>query len=693
MNLLSKFHFAIFYIKFVHNSTLKQLDIDMRYYYFLLLLLVCFQSCIPDISDKSSNIKISLSDPEIQKILDFGDRRDFKALYPYLSHEDDSYRYQAIVAMGSIKNPLANDSIVLLLNDPNLSIRAAAAYALGQSGDPKMALKLITSFKGKDTLGVDNLFNSNVLEAVGKVGNLDELKSLATIKTYRSTDTLLLLGQAKAIFRMALRNIVCDEGTSKMVDILYTDAIPKEVKIFAAQYLARAKDISLDLTQTRLTEIFNKERNPDIRMSIATAMGKSKDTLFFPALKTAFIAETDYRVRTNILRALGSYPYEMIKDIVLNNIKNENLHIASVASGIVFTSGISADVPIYAQYDTTGIPWQVRAKLNAAVLQHTGIYFTKTKKDFSDRIKKNMDDATNIFEKAAYLDALCKDPYNFNLIATIYKDTKINFLKMTTLQGMGSIMKHPQFYKAFGSGYVKIKSEMLSSIINSINSGDAGQIVIASELLKDSELQWKEWVKDITFLKDALGKLKLPAEIETYNELQSCISLFEKTEFTAKKLEYNHPIDWTILAGVGDSSIAAIKTNKGLIRIVLYKNQAPGSVCNFIKLIQEKFYNGKIFHRVVPNFVVQTGCPRGDGYGSPDYTIRTEVPQLSYISEGYVGTASAGQDTEGSQWFITHSATPHLDGNYTIFGKVIEGMSVVHDIQVGDVITDIIFVK
>ncbi|MBK9741489.1 MAG: peptidylprolyl isomerase [Saprospiraceae bacterium] len=194
-------------------------------------------------------------------------------------------------------------------------------------------------------------------------------------------------------------------------------------------------------------------------------------------------------------------------------------------------------------------------------------------------------------------------------------------------------------------------------------------------------------------MKDAAAKLKLPQEIETYNELNSCIAYLEGTEYKPKTPELNHPIDWTILSTVGDSSIAAIKTSQGLIRVKLYKNMAPGTVANFVDLINKKYYNGKIFHRVVPNFVIQTGCPRGDGYGSADYSIRSELPQIYYDGEGYIGMASAGNHTESTQWFITHSATPHLDGNYTIFGKVVEGMDVVHKIQQGDKINDIIFVK
>jgi cyclophilin family peptidyl-prolyl cis-trans isomerase len=123
--------------------------------------------------------------------------------------------------------------------------------------------------------------------------------------------------------------------------------------------------------------------------------------------------------------------------------------------------------------------------------------------------------------------------------------------------------------------------------------------------------------------------------------------------------------------------------------MALYTHQAPGTVMNFVQLARDRFYNGKNFHRVVPNFVVQGGCPRGDGYGSLDYTIRSELAPSYYNSEGCVGMASAGNHTEGTQWFITHSPTPHLDGNYTLFGRVTEGMSVVHRIQIGDEITQV----
>jgi cyclophilin family peptidyl-prolyl cis-trans isomerase len=145
-------------------------------------------------------------------------------------------------------------------------------------------------------------------------------------------------------------------------------------------------------------------------------------------------------------------------------------------------------------------------------------------------------------------------------------------------------------------------------------------------------------------------------------------------------------IDWKTIDSWKTGSSVLINTSKGDITLTLYPDRAPASVSSFIQLIHEGFYNGKAFHRVVPNFVIQTGCPRGDGFGSLGFTLRSELAGSYYDDEGYVGMASAGLHTEGTQFFITHSPAPHLDGRYTIFGKVTEGMDVVHRIGMGDTI-------
>jgi peptidyl-prolyl cis-trans isomerase B (cyclophilin B) len=132
--------------------------------------------------------------------------------------------------------------------------------------------------------------------------------------------------------------------------------------------------------------------------------------------------------------------------------------------------------------------------------------------------------------------------------------------------------------------------------------------------------------------------------------------------------------------------IATIDTNKGTIKLELHADKAPKTVQNFETLAAKGFYNGLKFHRVIPDFMVQTGCPQGTGTGGPGYKFADEFhPDLTHGGPGILSMANAGPNTNGSQFFITHVATPWLDGKHSVFGKVVSGQDVVNSIKQGDV--------
>ena len=136
--------------------------------------------------------------------------------------------------------------------------------------------------------------------------------------------------------------------------------------------------------------------------------------------------------------------------------------------------------------------------------------------------------------------------------------------------------------------------------------------------------------------------------------------------------------------------VATIETPRGTIRIELFEDKVPKTVENFEKLTNQGFYNGLKFHRVIPDFMIQTGCPRGDGRGGPGYQFADEFhPELTHDGPGILSMANAGPNTNGSQFFITHGATPHLDGKHSVFGRVIAGQDVVDAIQQGDKMTSV----
>ena len=141
---------------------------------------------------------------------------------------------------------------------------------------------------------------------------------------------------------------------------------------------------------------------------------------------------------------------------------------------------------------------------------------------------------------------------------------------------------------------------------------------------------------------------------------------------------------------------ALIKTEKGDMTVNFYEKDAPNTVKNFVDLSKKGFYNGLTFHRVIPNFVIQGGCPQGTGIGGPGYKIKCELDgENQYHDRGVLSMAHAGRDTGGSQFFICHSRTntSHLDRQHTCFGKVVEGLDVIDAIRQGDRIESITIIE
>ncbi|MCD4679436.1 MAG: peptidylprolyl isomerase [Bacteroidales bacterium] len=138
---------------------------------------------------------------------------------------------------------------------------------------------------------------------------------------------------------------------------------------------------------------------------------------------------------------------------------------------------------------------------------------------------------------------------------------------------------------------------------------------------------------------------------------------------------------------------AEIITKKGTMKVNFFEKDAPNTVDNFVKLSESGFYDGLTFHRVIPQFVIQGGCPDGNGMGGPGYSIKCELDgDNQYHDKGVLSMAHSGRDTGGSQFFVCHNRenTQHLDKNHTVFGKVYEGIDVIDQIQEGDKIEKII---
>lgn len=227
--------------------------------------------------------------------------------------------------------------------------------------------------------------------------------------------------------------------------------------------------------------------------------------------------------------------------------------------------------------------------------------------------------------------------------------------------------------------------DYLRALKTFMNSGDMALQSLASIALTDtSNLSFNQAQTLLTDLVEARKKLLLPRDTETQRDLDKAIAFLQNKTFLKTAPVYNHPPDWSYFKALSDTVYIELTTNKGIIKMHWLPKQAPASVTNICQLVDSGFYDLKYFHRVVPNFVIQGGCPRGDGWGALNWSQRTEVSNYLKYTRGTVGLASAGPDTEGVQFFITHVPTPNLEGNYTILGYVYQGMEVVDQIQEGD---------
>jgi cyclophilin family peptidyl-prolyl cis-trans isomerase/HEAT repeat protein len=666
----------------------------------ILLLLLCYAiwqtACIPPSEEKMTDVKVDLKDPFFQRIHNMQDRAQLDSLYTFFRNPNPTYRYLAASAFGSVKGTdtvallTAIDSLAILLKDEVVEVRTAAAYALGQIGKQKAEPLLLQSFERSDTAGIYKKSNRAILEAVGKCGTPETLKLLSTITTYQSKDTLLLEGQAYGIYRFMLRDITAKEGTNRMISLAANTTYPEPVRYVAAHYLARARNLSLDsLAAEPFISVINNERNPNIRMVLATALGKAKTLTAMNALLQLYNREEDYRVRVSILRALNNFPYEQVHTTALRALRDPRVPVATTASRYFIERGIAKDATSYWRLAKDTLFWQVAVDLYGAALRYLPVYQSEYRDAINYELRRRYVQAISPYHKAAILKALSEWGWNFRFIHREGMAAKHPAVTTAAVEALAYLCQPAQYNRFFGSSRAVAK-EMAIYLQQAVQSGDPGRIAVAAGALRIPERNFRTQLDSLNFLQKTLTNLKLPKEIETYNEVQQTLDFFAGRTFQARKPEFNHPIDWTVFNNLSPEPKVILRTKRGDLTIRLLPDIAPGSVVNFVKLAKDGFFDGKNFHRVVPNFVIQGGCPRGDGYGSLDYSIRSELVQVYYDREGYVGMASAGPHTEGTQFFITHSPTPHLDGNYTIFGRVTEGMNVVHELIIGEVIEKVL---
>lgn len=682
-----------------------------------------------------------------KKILELQDKRTIgrnNELINYLNSNITENENLSAIALANIGDTSVLNHLAAKLLDADSYVPHNSAFALGEIGTITSADFLLSALKDNVNKN-DKLTRELVCELVnnlGKTGNETHLKELLSLKT---NDGIVTPFIALAIARFGMRKYKAENSFQYLTDLMQQDN-NEELDKFTAFCFNRAGDKQSLVPFKEILLKLVESTNPSTRMWSYSALGKLQDTSIAEKLLYELDIEADWRVRVNICNALGNLPLPVDSPLLGKVTTSLLQHGFEDASTHVSLAAFQSLAKLHSLTDTRNplarkiqqeilfyltpnkaIDWQIKAE---AIRTYAKIFKDESKDDLLAKFSEtdNYDIKAAVIGTFAFMDnAMVYKELRDSISADVMRYNEKHPNKDGSMIGSNDLAK---VYKSFVDALAALDDKLDAENRNitrlifsefSASRNAAITDVCLSNLQDSMYLQYRgetcqimmfdyegfKYPKDkdvmIMFIqawdamkydgaKELLTKNLKHEDYDIAKASADALKNFTGTDYenqiTAPK--YRHDFDWNFIDKLGEKKIASIKTNLGIIKIELYPDAAPFTVQNFVKLGEKGYYNNTIFHRVVPNFVIQGGDPTGTGYGGPGYSIRSEFSPLSF-EEYTVGMASSGKDTEGSQFFITHSPQPHLDGKYTLFGKVIEGFDVVDKIQIGDYIESISF--
>ena len=599
-----------------------------------------------------------------------GDATSVPTLVELMNDSDAEIRQMAAFAMGLIGDRSAVERLVPSLKDADATVRARAAEALGRIGDPRAAADVVKMIEGAIpknaplvTVRGDDPGSASDPWLELRLG----LFALARLKDVKAAESVLMsAGKPRFDWWAATWTAMrLETPTFRPLLVAAASASDPLSRAFAARGLGALKDpVSIDLLAAL-------SRDPDevvavnaVRAlvavgdakgvpAVAAALGANSVTLKWEALQALALLPPDRALRGRVVPFVGhDRPWMRAAGLrALARIDRDEFSLV--------LSGLDPDPD-----------WSVRAALATAL----------------------GDAGTEI--SIGILFSMLKDPDPRVLAVVLEAMRKARGADAAdTLKGQ---LEHPDFAvrAAAAEGLAELKATGLSAaLVASYKRGLGDREIDARAAL----------VGALALQKDEAAKVALrsaaeadPSRVIREKASAALKSQGEATPPVAAEITDRVPLDYREAMAPYEpipgaplyTPRAFIQTKLGRIEIHLDIVEAPLTAESFMSLARRGFFDGLTFHRVVPGFVIQGGDPRGDGNGGPGYTLRCEIGERPY-GRGAVGMALSGKDTGGSQFFITHVPTPHLDGGYTIFGHVAAGMDVVDRIRPGDVIESV----
>ncbi|MEM7035529.1 MAG: peptidylprolyl isomerase [Bacteroidota bacterium] len=649
----------------------------MRKFLPVLLLCMCSmwivgcgnESKDPNANDTSAPAPANLfSDENMRNIYEAANTRDAAALADWLDNDTARYRRAAAMGFGSVQNSTFITALATALNDSLPEVADAAAWSLGQTGHPSAVDPLQNALMQR--------FSPTAAEALGKCARESDLAWLVGYAADRVPTETEWEGIAMGLYQFSLRKIVSQESCDRLMKALGDG--PLNAQNYAGAALGRVQEFGELLDFEALLPLFKKVQSVDAQQHLVRAFRhcKTPECQSFIGEKIVPTPTMDYRIRINALRALQPDASEKALTNAHEMAQDPLPQLATAAAQWIRTHSKWTPEQLLEAAETMSHP---RAKqiTFASALRRIAKAANTDKEELQEiaaKFRPKRDNAAERYAYAEWLLALGEHPeFTADLIAEVQKGDDL--FAGVAMQALSSL------FTQFPAKRGEEKRQRADFLSECSLSEDIAVLAQMATLLRDP--QFEGVYTDTVALKSAITRLKMPRDVEIVHELEKTIAKIRGEENpTLTPVGDVTRINWELVQTIPATQKAIIETSEGKITWQLYVEKAPHTVSNFVQLARDGFYDGKSFHRVVPNFVAQGGCPRGDGWGSTDGMIRSEWPEWHYEA-GSVGMASAGKDTESCQWFITHGKTPHLDGRYTIFAEVTEGMDVVKRLGVG----------
>jgi cyclophilin family peptidyl-prolyl cis-trans isomerase len=597
-----------------------------------------------------------------------GLRAGVDPLVALLRDEDPEVRQMAAFGLGLLGDARARDPLVAALGDTSPLVQGAAAEALGLIGDPaaadavgRLALTIVQSGAFAQTPGSDADARRDLPVSAFRLA----IDALVRLKAYDQLAAAVLDPSGAPKVRWwpvayALQRIGDKRALAALL-ALARDAEPY-TRAFAAKGLGGLKDASAVPTLLGLLD----SGEAAVAIESVRALGAIGDASAAPALvKLVEAKETDPHVRLEAIAALGGMHASGVSDLLLDWLTDASPAIRAAALRASAALDPEQFVAVLSGLDPDP-DWSVRAAIASTLgTLAPAVGLPRLQVLLADKDQRVVPAALDALVKLAPPDAADV------LLQHLKADDMA--VRAAAAAGLGTI-KPAAGAQALAEAYRFGQRDASYGARTAALDALAKYGAPAAAPTLQAALADKDWAVRLRAA-SLLKQLDPQSATDLDRQIRPAPTTLAASAYEA-----------TQLVNPSVSTMVYLDTDRGTIQIELAVLDAPLTVENFVTLARKGFFDGVSVHRVVPDFVVQLGDPRGDGEGGPGYTIRDEINERAFL-RGTVGMAlDEWPDTGGSQFFITHSPQPHLDAKYTAFGRVVSGMDVVDRIQQGDVV-------